>query len=53
MAQAVTLYLAHRSFEDVENTPEHILLHAARAEFDGRPPPENVTTWLADQGVRM
>src|SRR3954462_14266117 len=37
MAQAVTLYLAHRP-DDVENTPEHILLHAARAEFDGRPP---------------
>ena len=27
MAQAVTLYLAHRP-EDLENTPEHILLHA-------------------------
>src|SRR6478735_6647835 len=37
MAQAVTLYLAHRP-EDLENTPEHILLHAARAEFDGHPP---------------
>jgi hypothetical protein len=49
MAQAVTLYLAHRP-EDVENTPEHILLHAARAEFDGNPP-EVVRTWLADQGV--
>ena len=49
MAQAVTLYLAHR-LDDVENTPEHILLHAARAEFDGHVP-ENVTAWLADQGV--
>jgi hypothetical protein len=49
MAQAVTLYLAHRP-EDVENTPEHILLHAARAEFDGHVP-ETVTAWLADQGV--
>ena len=49
MAQAVTIYLAHRP-EDVENTPEHILPHAARAEFDGRPP-ENVAAWLADQGV--
>ena len=37
MAQAVTLYLAHRP-EDFENTPEHILLHAARSEFDGNPP---------------
>jgi hypothetical protein len=51
MAQAVTLYLAHRP-EDLENTPEHILLHAARAEFDGRPP-ENVKAWLADQGVAV
>ena len=49
MAQAVTIYLAHRP-EDLENTPEHILRHAARAEFDGSPP-ENVTAWLADQGV--
>ena len=51
MAQAVTLYLAHRP-EDLENTPEHILRHAARAEFDGHPP-ENVTAWLADQGVNV
>jgi hypothetical protein len=51
MAQAVTLYLAHRP-EDVENTPEHILLHAARSEFDGRPP-DNVKSWLADQGVNV
>ncbi len=51
MAQAVTLYLAHRP-EDLENTSEHILLHAARAEFDGQPP-ENVTEWLADQGVHV
>ena len=51
MAQAVTLYLAHRP-EELENTPENILLHAARAEFDGRPP-ENVTAWLEDQGVNV
>ncbi len=51
MAQAVTLYLAHR-LDDFENTPEHILLHAARAEFDGHPP-ENVKAWLTDQGVTM
>ena len=51
MAQAVTLYLAHR-LDDFDNTPEHILLHAARAEFDGHPP-ENVKAWLADQGVTM
>ena len=51
MAQAVTLYLAFRP-EDLENTPEHILLHAARSEFDGHPP-EAVVAWLADQGVRI
>src|SRR5215207_3885204 len=51
MAQAVTLYLAHR-LEDLDNTPEHILLHAARAEFDGAPP-EAVSAWLADQGVSL
>jgi hypothetical protein len=51
MAQAVTLYLAHR-LDEVDNTPEHILLHAARAEFDGQPP-GNVEAWLADQGVKL
>src|SRR3954470_17667820 len=51
MAQAVTLYLAHR-LDEIENTPENILLHAARAEFDGNPP-ENVRSWLADQGVAL
>jgi hypothetical protein len=49
MAQAVTLYLAYR-LDEVDNTPEHILLHAARSEFDGNPP-ETVRAWLADQGV--
>jgi hypothetical protein len=51
MAQAVTLYLAHR-LDELENTPEHILLHAARSEFNGEPP-ENVRAWLADQGVEL
>ena len=51
MAQAVTIYLAHRP-EDLENTPENILRHAARAEFDGNPP-EHITAWLADQGVTV
>ena len=51
MAQAITIYLAHR-LDEVDNTPENILLHAARAEFDGHPP-DNVITWLADQGVTL
>ena len=51
MAQAVTLYLAHR-LDEVDNTPQHILNHAAKAEFDGRPP-ENVVAWLSEQGVNF
>ena len=51
MAQAVTLYLAHRRDEALD-TPEDILRLAARSEFDGQPP-ENVTAWLADQGVSV
>ena len=51
MAQAVTIYLAHR-LDEIDNTPEHILAHAAKAEFDGSPP-GNVRTWLADQGVNL
>jgi hypothetical protein len=51
MAQAVTLYLAHR-LDEFEDAPETILRLAARAEFDGHPP-ENVTAWLADQGVTV
>ena len=51
MAQAVTLYLAHR-LDELENTPENILAHAAKAEFDGKPP-ANVVAWLEDQGVEL
>ena len=51
MAQAVTIYLAHR-LDEFDNTPENILAHAAKAEFDGKPP-ENVKAWLADQGVNL
>jgi hypothetical protein len=51
MAQALTLYLAHR-LDELEDTPERLLRLAARSEFDGHPP-ENVTAWLADQGVTL
>ena len=51
MAQALTLYLAHR-LDQVNDTPENLLRLAARAEFDGHPP-ETVTAWLADQGVTL
>src|SRR3954449_9230316 len=51
MAQAVTLYLAHR-LDEYEDTPERILRLAARSEFDGKPP-QNVIAWLEDQGVTL
>jgi hypothetical protein len=51
MAQALTLYMAHK-LDEVDSPPEHLLLHAARAEFDGHPP-ENVKAWLADQDVSV
>jgi hypothetical protein len=51
MAQAVTLYLAHR-VDELDDEPEDVLRLAARAEFDGDPP-EPVTRWLEDQGVRL
>src|SRR3954447_13336539 len=51
MAQAVTLYLAHR-LEEYDDTPEDILRLAARSEFDGKPP-QNVIAWLEDQGVTL
>ena len=51
MAQAVTLYLAHRR-DQVDNDPEDILSLAARAEFDAEPP-ETVLLWLSDRGVRV
>jgi hypothetical protein len=49
MAQAVTLYLAHR-LDEVDDDPEEILRLAARAEFDGKPPAP-VRDWLEQQGI--
>jgi hypothetical protein len=51
MAQAVTLYLAHR-LDEFEDDPEEILRLAARAEFDGRPP-EPVRDWLELHGIEL
>src|ERR671917_890513 len=48
MAQAVTLYLAHR-LDEIEDDPDEILLLAARSEFDGKPPAA-VEEWLARNG---
>ena len=49
MAQAVTLYLAHR-LDEVEDDPDEILRLSARSEFDGKPP-QPVEDWLESQGI--
>ena len=49
MAQAVTLYLAHR-LDEVDDDPDEILRLAARSEFDGKPP-EPVEAWLDRNGI--
>ena len=51
MAQAVTLYLAHR-LDEVEDDPDEILVLAARSEFDGEPP-EPVRDWLERNGLEV
>ena len=51
MAQAVTLYLAHR-LDEIEDDPDEILLLAARSEFDGKPPAA-VEEWLARNGIEV
>jgi hypothetical protein len=51
MAQAVTVYLAHR-LDEVDDDPQEILRLAARSEFDGRPP-EPVQEWLERNGVEV
>jgi hypothetical protein len=49
MEVAVATYLAFRP-DETDDKREDILRLAARAEFDGKPPPE-IESWLADQGV--
>jgi hypothetical protein len=49
MTAAVATYLAYRR-DELEDDREDLLLLAARAEFDGRPP-EPVAGWLAAQGI--
>lgn len=49
MARAVAAYLAHRR-DEAEDDRETVLRLAARAEFDGTPPPR-VDEWLAGQGA--
>ena len=49
MAQAVTLYLAHR-LDEIDDDPDEILQLAARSEFDGQPPAP-VQDWLEQNGL--
>jgi hypothetical protein len=49
MAQAVTLYLAHR-LDEIDDDADEILLLAARSEFGGDPP-EPVQEWLERNGI--
>ncbi|HXB14811.1 MAG TPA: hypothetical protein VNV44_03610 [Solirubrobacteraceae bacterium] len=49
MARSVVVYLAVRP-EEIGAEPAELLRLAARAEFDGRPPPA-VSEWLSGAGV--
>jgi hypothetical protein len=51
MAAAVATYLAYRRSE-LHDDRMDLLVLAARAEFDGRPP-EPVASWLAEQGLEV
>jgi hypothetical protein len=53
MAQAIVLYLAHRR-DVVEDDPndEALLTLAAKSEFAGDPP-QPISDWLNDRGVRV
>jgi hypothetical protein len=49
MTAAVATYLAYRR-DEVDEDRANLLVLAARAEFDGKPP-EPVASWLAEQGL--
>ena len=51
LAAAVAVYLAHRR-DELGDDPDHLLRLAARAEFDGEPPPP-VADWLAARGISV
>lgn len=51
MANAVTLYLAHRR-DEFDDDPDDILRLAARAEWKGHPP-EAVRDWLSARGISV
>jgi hypothetical protein len=50
MARAVIAYLAYRR-DEIGEEPDRLLQLAARAEFDGQPPPD-VAEWLEQRGVK-
>jgi hypothetical protein len=51
MTAAVATYLAYRR-DELDDDRQNLLVLAARAEFDGKPP-EPVAGWLAAQGVEV
>jgi hypothetical protein len=51
MTAAVATYLAYRR-DELDDDREGLLVLAARAEFDGKPP-EPVAGWLAAQGLEV
>jgi hypothetical protein len=51
MTGAVATYLAYRR-DEVDDDRSDLLVLAARAEFDGKPP-EPVASWLAEQGLEV
>jgi hypothetical protein len=51
MTAAVATYLAYRR-DELDDDREDLLVLAARAEFDGKPP-EPVAGWLAAQGLEV
>jgi hypothetical protein len=51
MAAAVATYLLYRR-DELDDERDNLLVLAARAEFDGKPP-EPAASWLADQGLSV
>jgi hypothetical protein len=51
MMGAIIVYLGHRR-DEIEDVESDVLRLAARAEYDGDPPPV-IEEWLADQGVSL
>ena len=51
MMGAIIVYLGHRR-DEIEDVEADVMRLAARAEYDGDPPPL-IEEWLADQGVSL